>query len=147
MSNEREDRYAEAIDNLTFAHRPTDAEWLDEATAAVMAVADAEMLTLARMLSDAEEEVSRQYAECQAAEAEVDRLRACIEGQKRFMREGPFSVRSRLGRHANALWHEVQKQAARAEAAEAEVERLRSRRINLAGVVKAGPQTPFRIGS
>lgn len=58
-----EDRYAEAIDNLTFAHTVTNADWLDRVTEAVVAVADAEVAAAVR-------EATR------GLRAEVERLRA-----------------------------------------------------------------------
>jgi hypothetical protein len=42
----------------------------------------------------------------EALEAEVARLRSIIESQKRLGKEGPFSYRRSIGRHANVLWNE-----------------------------------------
>jgi hypothetical protein len=68
-----EDRYAEAIDNLTFAHTVTNADWLDQVTEAVVDVADAEVAAAVReATAGLRAEVERLRAEAEARLAMLD---------------------------------------------------------------------------
>lgn len=127
---EREARLrAEAIDNLTFGHTVTNADWLDEVTDAVIAVADQEQAVWKEWFEAADAAAERRLDQsiewmerAEFAEARVRELEAALQ-QSRDDHQGAVeklrAVEARRTAESEALAEALNEEQSRAEAAEA----------------------------